>query len=72
MRYVRWNGRPNIDFFKDPEFSNFRASLDAEMKQLQSQGEGSKKKQAELLIEKDENILWEKGYLGDATYLRAY
>ena len=67
MRYLRWNGRPDINFFKDPEFSNFRASLDAEMKQLQSQGEGSKMKQAEMLTEEEENTLWEKGYLGDAT-----
>ena len=67
MRYLRWNGRPDIDFFKDPQFAGFRASLDAEMKLLQSQGEGSKKRQAEVVTEEEENLLWERGYLGDAT-----
>lgn len=72
MRYLQWNGRPDIDFFKDPDFCNFRASLDAEMKRLQSQGEGSKKKQAELLTEEEEKILWDKGYLGDAQSTASY
>ena len=67
MRHLRWNGRPHIDFFKDPEFADFRLTLDAEMKHLQSQGEGSKKKQAEVLTEDEEDMLWEKGYLGDST-----
>ena len=31
------------DFFRDKEFADFRASLDAGMKNLQSQGIGSKK-----------------------------
>ncbi len=33
--------RPDINFFKDHEFADFRASLDAEMKRLQSAGVGS-------------------------------
>lgn len=45
MRHLRQNcGKPEIDFFKDPEFAEFRASLDAEMKRLQSAGVGSIKK----------------------------
>ena len=35
MREVRQSGKPQLDLFKDPEFSDFRASLDAEMKRLQ-------------------------------------
>ena len=31
MRHLRLTGNPQIDFFRDPEFSGFRASLD-EMK----------------------------------------
>ena len=61
-----WNGQ-HIDFFKDTEFSEFRASLDAEMKRLQSLGVGATKRQAEALTEDEEEILWEKGLLGDAT-----
>ncbi len=67
MRHLRWTGKPQIDFFKDDEFADFRASLDAEMKRLQSQGIGSKKRQAEVLTEDEEELLWKKGLLGDAT-----
>ena len=41
--------------------------LDAEMKRLQSAGVGSKKRQAEVLTEEDEELLWQKGPLYDAT-----
>ena len=37
------------------------------MRRLQSAGVGSKKKQAEVLTEEDEELLWQKGLLGDAT-----
>ena len=47
MRHLRLTGNPQIDFFRDPEFSGFRASLDAEMKRLQGEGVGSKRKQAD-------------------------
>ena len=67
MRFLRWNGWPSIDFFVDAEFMDFRSILDGEMKRLQAQGVGSKKKQAEPLTEQEEEILWEKGLLGDST-----
>ena len=44
MRYLRWNGKPQLDLFKDSDFTDFRASLDSEMKRLQSEGVGSKQK----------------------------
>ena len=66
MRHIRHNcGRSAIDFFKDPEFSDFRSSLDAEMKRLQSAGMGSVKKQAEPLTLEEEEQLWEKKILSD-------
>ena len=37
------------------------------MKRLQSKGIGSLTKQAEVLTETDEELLWEKGLLGDST-----
>ena len=37
------------------------------MKCLQAQGVGSKKKQAEPLTVEEEELLWKKGMLGDAT-----
>ena len=52
-------------FFSD---SNFKATLDAKMKRLQSAGIWSKTRhcQAEVLME-DEKLLWQKGLLGDPT-----
>ena len=67
MRHLRTNGKPSLDFFKDPEFADFRASIDAEMKRLQAAGLGSKRKQAEPLTREEVEILWEKGLLGDAN-----
>ncbi len=67
MRYLRWNGWPAVDFFVDPGFTDFRATLDGEMKRLQSQSLGAKKKQAEPLTEHEEEIIWNKGLLRDAT-----
>ena len=67
MRHVRCTGQPGLDFFKDPEFVDFRKSLDAEMKRLQQLGVGSTRKQAETLTEAEEDSLWEKGLLGDHT-----
>ena len=45
----------------------FRASLEAEMKRLQGQGFGTRKKQAQILTEEDEELLWTEGLLGDST-----
>ena len=67
MRHLRWNGQPAIDFFKDPEFADFRCLLDPEMKRLQAAGKGTKKKQAEPLTIQEEEFLWQKGFLGDHT-----
>ena len=64
MRHLRCT-KPDIDFFKDAEFSSFRSSLDAEMKRLQSKGLGSNHKQAEPLTVQEEEQLWEKNILGD-------
>ena len=67
MRHLRSNGKPSIDFFSDPNFSEFKASLDSEMKRLQQKGAGSQKKQAEILTENEEEMLWSKGFLGDSS-----
>ena len=34
QRFLRWNGKPGIDIYKDTEFADFRSCLDSEMKQL--------------------------------------
>ena len=61
MRYVR-GSIPEIDFFKDAEFKSFVASLNAEMKRLQSNGTGSTHKQAAV---EEEELMWESKVLGD-------
>ena len=67
VRYVKNHGKPELDIFKDAKFANFRASLDSEMKRLQSLVVGSKHRQAEVLTEEDEELLWQQGLLGDSS-----
>ena len=64
QRHVRATGKASIDIFKDGEFAEFRACLDAEMKRLQRNGLGSRTKKAEPLSEEEEETLWSKGILG--------
>ena len=65
MRYLRVEGKPDIDFFKDNLFSHFRDVIDSEMKRLQGEGVGSKHRQAEPLTQEEEEVLWQKGQLGN-------
>ena len=67
QRFLRCNGRPSIDIYKDAEFADFRSCLDSEMKRLQSSGLGSRKKKAEPLSLEEEELLWRKGLLGDGN-----
>ena len=65
QRFLRSNGHPALDIFKDSRLAYFRSSLDSEMKRLQSLGIGSKKKQSEPLTTEVEEKLWEEGLLGE-------
>ena len=65
MRYIRCNGQPELDFYKDAVFHDFRRTLDSEMKRLKGAGENCKRKQAEPITEEEEERLWETGQLGD-------
>ena len=65
MRFLQQNGQPQVDFFKEQVYADFRTTLDAEMKCLQQDGIGSRKRQAEPLTEEEEDLLWEKGILGE-------
>ena len=66
MRHLR-DKSPSLDFFTETDFTQLKKTLDAEMKRLQSLGLGSQRRQAEPLTTEDEEMLWEKGLLGDAT-----
>ena len=67
QRFLRWNGKPEIDIYKDPGFADFRICLDSEMKRLQRAGLGSKKKKAKPLTAEEEELLWTKGLLGSGS-----
>ena len=66
QRSLRDSGRI-LDIFKDSLFTPFQNSLDKEMKQLQSSGQGTKKRQAEVISVDEEEKLWSTGQLGDSN-----
>ena len=55
----------NVDFFKDKGFSKFFNVLDSELKRLQVVGFGAGQRKAEVISYEDEELIWEKGILGD-------
>ena len=65
MRFLRQNGKPEVDLLKEQCYADFRSTLDAEMKRLKRAGMGSRKRQAEPLTPEEEELLWEKRILGD-------
>ena len=65
MRFLRQNGKPEVDFLKEEAYADFRSTLDAKMKRLKRAGVGSHKQQAEPLTQEEEELLWEKHILGD-------
>ena len=44
LRHLRQNGHPTLDIYKDSGFTEFRTTLDAEMKRIQLKGIGTKKR----------------------------
>ena len=58
QRYMRDNGRPELNFFTDTSFKHFQDCLDAEMKRLTAMGIGSNVKEAQASSEDEENKLW--------------
>lgn len=67
QRFLKENGRPEVNFFESPVFDKLRKSLDARMKQLSSQGYGVVRRQAQPITRDMENILWEKGLFSCVT-----
>ena len=54
LRYIR-EAKPNVNFFTDKEYSDFRHTLDAEMKRLRRDGiEGMIKRAEPISVEEDE------------------
>ena len=57
----------DVNFFEQFEFSHFRAVPDGELKQLNSTGKYVCKRKVDLITEEMEDVLWEKGLLGDQS-----
>ena len=66
MRSLKGSDRADINFFSDPIFNQFRDVLDSRMKALAGTGQFVQRK-AEIITIEQENLLWEKGLLGDKT-----
>ena len=64
QRALRNTGK-DINFFDQFQFSEFRAVLDGELKKLNATGKFVHKKKANVITQEMEDILWEKGLLGD-------
>ena len=67
MRHLGWNGRSQVNLFRDCDLHDFRTLLYAEMKRLQREVVGAKKRQAKVLTEANEELMWSEGLLGDTT-----
>ena len=69
QRYLRENGRPEINFYdkNDLTFDLLRKSVDARMRELNSAGEGTIKKQAQPITPEMEATLWDKGIFSRET-----
>ena len=68
LRHLRENDN-HINFLdeKDSKFYQFRRALSARMTELTAQGVGTTVKQAEPLSRETEEILWQKGLLGNSS-----
>ena len=65
-RGLKYSGRPQTSLMRDPLFSSCRDVLEAEMARLHNTGKFYKKS-VTVIGAAEENILWEKGLLGDHT-----
>ena len=65
-RALKSANRVDIDIFNSPKFIRFRDTLDACMKNLKATGQFTVQ-QAETITEEIEDLLWNKGLLGDST-----
>ena len=63
-RCLKSADRADINIFTDPGFICFKEMLDTEMKQLKATGNYQRKK-AEVVKSQHEDLLWEKGLLGE-------
>ena len=63
-RYLRENGRTR-SIITDREFQGSREALQAKRKALRSKGKGRRPNASDPLTKEEEDLLWERGQLGD-------
>ena len=56
-----------MNLFKDTEFRHFQNVLDMTCKESASAGIGCHRRQAEVISNDEEEILWSRGLLGDSS-----
>ena len=62
--HLRNNGR-QVNLLNDPDFKELQNALDASMRDAAKKGLGLKTKRVDIITFEQENIMWEKGILGD-------
>lgn len=67
QRFLRVNGRPEVDFLTDSKFRTLKNTLDARMKSLTRAGVGVEKNRSEPISVDEEEMLWSEGMLGDSS-----
>ena len=67
QRHIREEGRQMI-LLSGTVFTPFQATLDGEMKRLQSLGIGTHRRQVEVITVEEEDLLWEKGQLDTMVF----
>ena len=66
LRHLRDEGVHDKNFLdsSNAKFAEFRKVLDSKMKELLTQGIGTKRKQADPILPEDEAVIWDKGVFG--------
>ncbi|XP_041355536.1 zinc finger MYM-type protein 2-like [Gigantopelta aegis] len=64
--YQRRNDKP-VNFLDEACYAGLRSVLDARMKEIARKGIGISKRQAQIISEEQEDILWRKQFLGEDT-----
>ncbi len=65
-RHMASEGNP-IDFFKDDVFRTLKTTVDTTMQDTCAKGIGIKRRQAQIIYQDNEDILWERDILGTTT-----
>ena len=66
LRLLKEANQAKVNILSNPEFIQFRGTLDAYMKELRGTGKYQPRK-ADVISQSHENLFWEKNLLGDSN-----